>query len=318
MSSNSRVSPSSSRRARWRSASARVTTARCASSSAPSTSAPRPSSLGELLERVAAPGRVDQVGGRPSCRARAAARRTAPRRAAIDFQSCATSGRSPQASVTSASVSASPVSTSPAGVGGEAQRLVAAKLGSCAPRAASRAAPRRAPRSSPSSAAEVGGRDLRAPAPRSARGAARAGPRRPRRPSASSSRRSGSRSSNSRNTSRRPRAVGLAGDRAVEVEVQIGTSRIAVASCFDMRASSAWLVRFSLRLAPEISSMLDEHGLEVAELWSSVGRRLVADAGDAGDVVRGVALEARRSRGSARAGCRSGRSPPRGRRSSCR
>ena len=33
-------------------------------------------------------------------------------------------------------------------------------------------------------------------------------------------------------------------------------SLIAVASFFEMRASSAWLVRFSLRLAPEILSML--------------------------------------------------------------
>ena len=33
-------------------------------------------------------------------------------------------------------------------------------------------------------------------------------------------------------------------------------SRIAVASCFEMRASSAWFERFSLRFAPEMFSML--------------------------------------------------------------
>ena len=59
-----------------------------------------------------------------------------------------------------------------------------------------------------------------------------------------------------------------------------------------MRASSAWLVRFSLRLAPEISSTEREHRLEVAEALQQVGRGLVADARDAGDVVRRVALEA--------------------------
>ena len=59
-----------------------------------------------------------------------------------------------------------------------------------------------------------------------------------------------------------------------------------------MRALSACSVRFCLRLAPVIWSMLDEHALEVAELLQQVGGGLVADAGDAGDVVGGVALEA--------------------------
>jgi len=36
----------------------------------------------------------------------------------------------------------------------------------------------------------------------------------------------------------------------------IGTSRMAVASCLEIRASSALAVRFSLRLAPEMLSML--------------------------------------------------------------
>ena len=49
--------------ARWRSASTRAITARSATPSAPSTSAPIASSIGQLVERVAAPRRVDQVGG---------------------------------------------------------------------------------------------------------------------------------------------------------------------------------------------------------------------------------------------------------------
>ena len=67
--------------------------------------------------------------------------------------------------------------------------------------------------------------------------------------------------------------------------MSIGMSRTIVASIFDMRALSACSVRFCLRLAPVIWSMLDEHALEVAELLQQVGRGLVADAGDAGDVV---------------------------------
>ena len=59
-----------------------------------------------------------------------------------------------------------------------------------------------------------------------------------------------------------------------------------------MRASSACSIRFCLRLAPEILSTCVEHPLEVAEPLQQVGGGLVADAGDAGDVVAGVALEA--------------------------
>ena len=112
-------------------------------------------------------------------------------------------------------------------------------------------------------------------------------------PSASSSRRSGSRSSNSRNDLAQ-RASGRARARCSSLEVDVDVD---VADrggeLLRIRASSAWLVRFSLRLAPEISSMLDEHPLEVAELLEQLRGGLVADAGDAGDVVRGVALQAR-------------------------
>ena len=74
-------------------------------------------------------------------------------------------------------------------------------------------------------------------------------------PSASSSRSSGARSSNSRkNSRRRDRSGGWA--RNSPRSMSTSTLRTAVASCLEMRASSAWFVRFSLRLAPEIWSML--------------------------------------------------------------
>ena len=115
-----------------------------------------------------------------------------------------------------------------------------------------------------------------------------------------------------------PRAVRLARRPAASRSTSTSTSRTAVASCFEMRASSACSVRFSLRLAPEISSMLREHALERAEVLEQLRGGLVADARDARDVVARCRPSARRSRGSARAGCRSGRSRRRGRRSSCR
>ena len=68
-------------------------------------------------------------------------------------------------------------------------------------------------------------------------------------------------------------------------------SRMAVASVFEIRASSAWLVRFSLRFAPEILSMLLQHALERTVLLEQLRRGLLADPRDARDVVRGVALE---------------------------
>ena len=125
-------------------------------------------------------------------------------------------------------------------------------------------------------------------------------PRRPRaagsppsraRASASSSRRSGSRSSHSRNTGRTPERSTSRVSSASR-SMSIGTSRTIVASRLESRAASACSVRFCLRLAPEISSTLLEHGLEVAEALQQVGGGLVADARDAGDVVARVALEA--------------------------
>ena len=61
-----------------------------------------------------------------------------------------------------------------------------------------------------------------------------------------------------------------------------------------------------------------QHRLEGAELLQQLGRGLVADPGDARDVVGGVALEADQVRDQLRRARRSARSPPRGRRSSSR
>ena len=71
-----------------------------------------------------------------------------------------------------------------------------------------------------------------------------------------------------------------------------GMSRLAVASCLEIRASSACSVRFCLRLAPLISSTDVEHLLERPEALQQLGGGLVADPGDARDVVARVALEA--------------------------
>ena len=88
-----------------------------------------------------------------------------------------------------------------------------------------------------------------------------------------------------------PRAVGLARDLGVEVDVHAAMSRWTIASCLEMRASSACSVRFSLRLAPEISSTWPSTSSSVAEALEQLGGRLVADPRDAGDVVGGVALQ---------------------------
>ena len=110
--------------------------------------------------------------------------------------------------------------------------------------------------------------------------------------SASSSRRSGSRSSQSRNTGRTPER---STSRVISASrsMSTGTSRTIVASCLESRAASACSVRFCLRLAPEISSTLAEH--------ASRGRRSAAAArtavlspmpGTPGMLSRRVALEA--------------------------
>ena len=110
-------------------------------------------------------------------------------------------------------------------------------------------------------------------------------------PSASSMRRRGSRSSYSRNTSRRrersgSRATSAAGSRS------IGTSRSTVARRLETRAFSACSSRFSLRFAPLISATWASTSSRRAEALDQLGGGLVADPGNPGDVVGGVALEA--------------------------
>jgi hypothetical protein len=67
---------------------------------------------------------------------------------------------------------------------------------------------------------------------------------------------------------------------------------LAVARIFEIRAFSAWLGQVLLALGAGDLVDVGEHALEVAEALQEVGGGLVADAGDAGDVVRRVALEA--------------------------
>ena len=124
------------------------------------------------------------------------------------------------------------------------------------------------------------------PAPRGA------GSRPPRaRTSASSRRRSGSRSSHSRNVWRRSARSGRRVTSASRSR-STGTSKTIVASCLETRASSAWLVRFSLRLAPEISSTLASTVSRSPKRWRSSAAVLSPMPGTPGMLSRGVALEA--------------------------
>ena len=93
----------------------------------------------------------------------------------------------------------------------------------------------------------------------------------------------------------RPRAGGCGPSRWPSARPDRARSRcraIAVASSLETRASSACLVRFSLRLAPEMFSMLASTPSRSPYSLQQLGGGLVADARDAGDVVGGVALEA--------------------------
>ena len=108
--------------------------------------------------------------------------------------------------------------------------------------------------------------------------------------SASSSRSSTARSSNSRMKSRRAPRSGSAAIAAAR-STPVSMSYCSVASAFDMRASSAWLTRFSLRLAPEISSTLASTFSSEPNCCSSGRGGFLADPGDAGDVVGGVAAQ---------------------------
>ncbi len=108
--------------------------------------------------------------------------------------------------------------------------------------------------------------------------------------SASSSRSITARSSNSRMNSRRaPRSGSL--DIAAPRSTPVSISYCSVASCFERRASSACSVRFCLRFfAGDLVDVL-QHRFQRAELLQQLGRGFLADPGDAGDVVGGVAAQ---------------------------
>ena len=109
--------------------------------------------------------------------------------------------------------------------------------------------------------------------------------------SASSRRRSGSRSSHSRKVWRRSPRSGRRVDLGFEVEVDRDVEDHRRELLGDARVLG---VVGQVLLALGAGDLVDagEHGLEVAEALEELGGGLVADAGDAGDVVRGVALEA--------------------------
>ena len=70
-----------------------------------------------------------------------------------------------------------------------------------------------------------------------------------------------------------PRAVGLARRPRASGSTSTGTSRWIVASTFEIRASSAWSRRFSLRLAPEISSTCSRTPSSVPKAAAGAARR---------------------------------------------
>ena len=189
--------------------------------------------------------------------------------------------------------------SSPSGV--SASRTTSAQLGVGA-RRARRCRPAR-PRARAPLERDLGG---------AARGAATSGS-----PSASSRRRSGSRSSYSRNTSRtRERSGSRTASAATSKST--ATSRCTVASCLDTRASSACSMQVLFALGAFDLVDVREHVLERAVASGSARWRSCRRSRGRRGCCRRCRPSARRSRGSARARCRSGRSPPGGRRSSSR
>ena len=93
-----------------------------------------------------------------------------------------------------------------------------------------------------------------------------------------------------RNTSRtRERSGSRAASAAMSKSTP--TSRWTVASCLDMRASSACSSRFCLRFGPLMSSMWSSTSSSEPNALDQLAGGLVADPGNAGDVVGGVSLE---------------------------
>ena len=221
--------------------------------------------LADLAEREAAARGLEQVGGRAACRGRGRGGTTPSALA-----SWATTGRSPSAATSSSgrrtrrrararrprrrSASASSVGTSsPSGVSG-ATTATATSL----------------PRSKPATSASVPARTRALTVTLGDR--ARARPSSPS-PNASSRRAQRVAQLELAEDLAQPRAVGLArglGHR-VDLDRDVALDRRQLAC--EIRASSAWSVRFSLRLAPEISSMWPSTVLEVAEALQQLRRR---------------------------------------------
>ena len=251
---------------------------------------------------------------------------------AIDFQSWATTGRSPQARVRSSSVSTSPEDVV-AGVGGDGERSAPAPSRSTSPaRAPAAASLGPAPRRSPPRAMRPRlGVELElgvAPAPvrrgerlggllaarRRAVARRRLAVERASSAIGTSRRLRSSRTSTRSRGRRRPRPSPLRGGAAGRAARTRGRPRAGSRGRargrhvleVDVRLHVAHRRRERLRharvvgvvgqvlLALGAGDLVDarQDGLEVAELLEQVRGGLVADARDAGDVVRGVALEA--------------------------
>ena len=328
----------------------RVSTARSATPSAPSHLGAEPGLGGQLVERVAAP-RRDRSGRRPpSCRARAAARAGLvchrDRLPVVGHdRPVAARQRERGERLGLATSTSSPAQAAPSSGPSDRRR----SRGSLEPPAGPRARPPPPPpRARVLLDGEllvgVGGGGAGSSGPR--RRAARPPP--PARPRATRARRAEPRAPHRDDlldALGRRRAVlaerllqplerraqlelaeRLAQARAVRARGPRGRSRSIVdvdvahgaASCFEMRASSACSVRFSLRLAPGDRVDVREHPLEVAPLLEQLRGGLLADARDARGCCPRCRPSGPRSRGPAPAGCRSGRSRPRGRRPWCR
>ena len=281
--------PSSSRRSRWRAASSNASRASTAGSPAASPSSPSsdiwPSSArrgrggearvgGELGELVGAPGRVEEVGG--------------DHRVVGEVEASPSAARGEQAL-------ARPTAQVLEVVGDE---RAAAQLGG--------------QRAQVGASRRSAGARLRSP-PSGRRGSrSRSRPRRGRR------RRPSSASISSSSATARPgidlvdlvlealdhdAQLELVGDLAqaravlrprhhlLQVQLALDVVLRRSRAPWRSRASSAWLVRFSLRLAPLISSIDSSTFSIEPKRCSRVRRGLVADPWDAGDVVRGVALQ---------------------------
>jgi hypothetical protein len=86
------------------------------------------------------------------------------------------------------------------------------------------------------------------------------------------------------------RAVRLTAHQVLEVELDLDVLPRGGEPLGDARVLSVAL-EVLLALGPRDLVDVGQHPLEVAELLQELGRRLLADAGDAGEVVRGVALQ---------------------------